>query len=122
MNVLLGLAGGEESMKTLRQTIDRTQSVGDDLTIAVVEKPGVERSPSAVRDRAEALLEEAGIEAEVHLLDGDPASSLVDFAEEGSFDQLVIGGGTVSQLGKIHLGEITEYVLLNAPITVKLVR
>ncbi len=49
-------------------------------------------------------------------------SSLVDYAEQGEYDQLVIGGGTLSPMGKIQLGPITEFVLLNAPTTVKLVR
>jgi len=54
-------------------------------------------------------------------LEGIP-SALVNYAEQGEFDQLVIGGGTLSPMGKIQLGPITEFVLLNAPTTVKLVR
>ncbi|ELY53188.1 universal stress protein [Natronolimnohabitans innermongolicus] len=122
MNVLVGLVGSDESIKTLRQTVDRTNEVGDDLTVAVVEKPESKRSQAEMVDEAEALLSEAELEAEIVRLEGDPGSALVDYTEQGEFDQLVIGGGTLSPMGKIQLGPITEFVLLNAPTTVKLVR
>ncbi|ARS89073.1 universal stress protein [Natrarchaeobaculum aegyptiacum] len=122
MNVLVGLGGTDEAVKTLRQTIDRTQEVGDDLTVAVVERPEAKRSQEEMYEEADELLEDAGVEAELVRLEGDPGSSLVDYAEQGEFDQLVIGGGTLSPMGKIQLGPLTEFVLLNAPTTVKLVR
>ncbi|THE65247.1 universal stress protein [Salinadaptatus halalkaliphilus] len=122
MNVLVGLGGSDESIKTLRQTIDRTEAVGDDLTVAVLEKPESKRSQEEMQEEAAELLTAADVDADVITLEGDPGSSLVNYAEQGEFDQLVIGGGTLSPMGKIQLGPITEFVLLNAPTTVKLVR
>ncbi|WP_247002792.1 universal stress protein [Halosolutus gelatinilyticus] len=122
MNVLLGLAGSDESITALRRTIERTRAAGDDLTVAIVEKPEAERSQDEMRRQAEDLLSKAGIDAAIERLDGDPGSALVDHAEQGEFDQLVIGGGTLSPMGKIQLGPVTEFVLLNSPITVTLVR
>ncbi|MBZ6495420.1 universal stress protein [Natrinema longum] len=123
MNVLLGLGGSDESVKTLRRTIERTREVGDELTIVVVDKPESKRSQDEMYQQALDSLEEADItDVEVEKLEGDPGSALVNYAEQGDFDQLVIGGGTLSPMGKIQLGPITEFVLLNAPTTVKLVR
>jgi len=122
MNVLVGLGGTDESVKALQRTIDRTAETGDDLTVAVVEKPDTKRSQGEMYETATDLLEEAGLDADIVTLEGDPGSSLVDYAERGEFDQVVIGGGTLSPMGKIQLGPITEFVLLNAPTTVKLVR
>lgn len=123
MNVLLGLGGSDESMTALRQTIDRTRQVeSDDLTVAILEKPESKRSQEEMHEQAAELLAKAGIDAEIVRLDGDPGSALVDYAEQEEFDQVVIGGGTLSPMGKIQLGPIAEFVLLNAPTTVKLVR
>ncbi|MDG5758795.1 universal stress protein [Natronococcus sp. A-GB1] len=122
MNVLLGLAGSDESITALRRTIERTDAVGDDLTVAVLEKADTERSQDEMYRQAEKLLSEADLDAEIERLEGDPGASLVNYAEQGEFDQLVIGGGTISPMGKIQLGSIAEFVLLNAPTTVKLVR
>ncbi|TYL38409.1 universal stress protein [Natronococcus pandeyae] len=122
MNVLLGLAGSDESVTALRHTIERTEQADDDLTVAVVEKSETDRTQEEMYRQAEKLLAEAGLDARIERLEGDPGSSLVDYAEQGEFDQLVIGGGTQSPMGKIQLGSVTEFVLLNAPTTVKLVR
>jgi nucleotide-binding universal stress UspA family protein len=123
MNVLLGLGGSDESVKTLRQTIERTQDVGDDLTVVIVDKPESKRSQDETYQMAVDRLKDVGLdEITVKKLEGDPGSALVNYAEQGEFDQLVIGGGTLSPMGKIQLGPITEFVLLNAPTTVKLVR
>ncbi|SFC71414.1 Universal stress protein family protein [Halobiforma haloterrestris] len=122
MDVLMGLGGSDESIKTLRRTIERTREVDDDLTVAILEKPESKRSQEEMREQAEELLDGTDIDADIVELEGDPGSALVDYAEQGEFDQLVIGGGTLSPMGKIQLGPITEFVLLNAPTTVKLVR
>ncbi|WP_226039366.1 universal stress protein [Natrinema sp. DC36] len=123
MNVLLGLGGSDESVKTLRRTIERTQDVGDDLTVVIVDKPESKRSQDETYQMAVDRLKDVGLdEITVEKLEGDPGSALVNYAEQGEFDQLVIGGGTLSPMGKIQLGPITEFVLLNAPTTVKLVR
>lgn len=122
MKVLLGIGGSDESMKTLRSTIDRTQKTGDDLTVAVIEKPEAERSQAETYDVAAAALEEADLSADLRTLEGDPGVALVDLVDREGYDMVVIGGGTESPMGKIRLGRITEFVLLNAGTTVKLVR
>lgn len=123
MNVLLGLEGSDESMRTLRETVERAAAAGDELTVAIFEKESNPRGRDAVREAAEELSEEHGLDPDVVLIDDDhPASELVHLAEQGEYDRLVIGGGTQSPMGKIQLGPITEFVLLNAQTTVTLVR
>lgn len=122
MNVLLGLAGGDESVTALRRTIDRVREAGDDLTVVVLEKEGATRTPAEMREQAEKLVGEVGIDAAFHTLEGDPGSALVSFAEQGDFDELVIGGGSESPMGKVRIGPVAEYVVLNARLPVTLVR
>jgi nucleotide-binding universal stress UspA family protein len=43
-------------------------------------------------------------------------------AEREGFDRVVLGGGETSPLGKVTLGEIAEFVVLNANVSVTLVR
>lgn len=122
MKVLLGIDGSDESMKTLRKTLDRSREAGDELTVAVVPKEAAKRSQTEMADEARELVADAGLDAEVRVVSGDPGSALVELAERESFDQLAIGGGTQSPMGKIRLGPITEFVLLNANVSVRLVR
>ena len=49
-------------------------------------------------------------------------SDLLELADDGGYDRIVLPGGRRSPLGKIQLGSTLEFVLLNAQTTVTLVR
>ncbi|WP_224267795.1 universal stress protein [Haloprofundus salinisoli] len=122
MKVLLGIGGSEDSYQALERTVERAVAADDDLTVAIVENPNSEATPEEIETRVREQLESAAIDAEIRHVEGDPGSSLVDLAESGGFDQLVLGGGQRSPMGKISIGGIAEFVLLNSHKTVKLVR
>lgn len=122
MKVLLGIGGSQDSLRALDRTIERAQEAGDDLTVAVLDNPespvGVDEVESEVRERLAA----ADFEAELRRLSGDPGSRLVEVAEREGFDRIVLGGGETSPLGKVKLGSIAEFVILNAGVSVTLIR
>lgn len=122
MKTLLGIGGSEDSLYAVKKAIRRAKQAGDDLTIAIVENPEAEPTQTEIRDRIAEELSAAEFDAEITTLSGHPGSELVDLAERGSFDRIVLGGGETSPLGKVKLGEIAEFVLLNARTTVTLIR
>jgi len=122
MRVLLGLAGSDEMDETLREAVDRAAAAGDDLTVAVLEGGDYDRSPDEMETAVEQALADAGVDATIRRVAGDPGSELVRLAEDEAYDRIVIGGGHRSPMGKIQLGSITEFVLLNARVSVTLVR
>ena len=122
MKVLLGIGGSDDSIQALEQVVSRAAAVGDDLTVAVVENPRSPRSREEIAERAERELAEAGISAPIRQIEGDPGSELVDIAEREGFDEIALGGGQTSPMGKINVGSIAEFVLLNARTTVRLIR
>lgn len=122
MKVLCGIGGSDDSFKALDRTIERAAVAGDDLTIAVVENPDSTVSPDDIVQRATSSVDDAGIDAEVRHVEGDPGSRLVEIAEREAFDEIVLGGGQTSPMGKITIGSIAEFVLLNAKTSVTLVR
>ena len=122
MKVLLGIGGSDDSLRALEDTVERAEAAGDDLTVAVVENPRSERSPEVIDERVRTVLAEAGIDAAVRHVDGDAGSQLVAIAEDEGFDMIAIGGGETSPMGKINLGSIAQFVLLNSHVSVKLVR
>lgn len=120
MNVLLGLDGSELSMRALDHAVERARETDDSVTVAVYEgATAVDLDDLA--ERARSRLTEAGLEADVRRLEADPGSGLVELAED-DFDQIVLGGGTISPMGKIRIGDVIEFVLVNAQTTVTLVR
>lgn len=122
MKVLLGIGGSDDAFRALDRTAERVARTGENVTVAVVENPATGTDPDDLVRRVESALDEAGLDVPVRRLEGDPGPALVTLAESEAFDEIVLGGGQVSPLGKIDVGRIAEYVVLNAPVTVTLVR
>ncbi len=122
MNVLLGVDGSEPSMRALEEAIERAQEAGDRVTVAVYEdQDGDGAAREEVVDQVRDRLAATDVDADVTRLDGEPGSKLVELAAD-EYDRIVLGGGTRSPLGKIRLGSVAEFVLLNSSTSVTLVR
>jgi len=120
MRILVGVDDTDQGLRALDRTIERAREAGDEVTVAVYTTgdgslDGIEAS---VRDR----LETRSFDAAVERITGNPGSRLVELAEEGGYDRIVLSGGHRSPLGKIQLGNTLEFVLVNARTTVTLVR
>ncbi|MDS0281959.1 universal stress protein [Haloarcula onubensis] len=123
MDILLGVGGSELSYHALEETVDRAQATGDELTVAIFHNEEVSADTDEIQDRVEATLTETDFDATIRRLEGDsPGSELVALAESERFDRIVLGGGERSTLGKIQLGSIVEFVLLNSQTPVTLIR
>lgn len=122
MKVLLGIGGADDSLAALHRTVERVQTVGDDLTVAILNNPESTRSMDEIEAEVRVVLGETDCDADVRRVEGDPGSRLVEIAEREGYDQVVLGGGQQSPMGKIRLGPIAEFVLLNSHVTVTLVR
>lgn len=122
MKVLLGIGGTDDSLEALEKTVTRAKEANDDLTVAILENPESDRTPGELEAAVEKTLDAEEFTAEIRHLSGDPGSSLVELAEREGFEQIALGGGERSPMGKIRLGPISEFVLLNSHVSVKLVR
>jgi nucleotide-binding universal stress UspA family protein len=122
MKVLLGIGGSEDSLRALEKTVRRSIAAGDELAIALVENPRSDMTVDELETRVEEVLAEYDLDAEVRALSGHPGSRLVDVAETDGYEMIVLGGGETSPMGKITMGQIAEFVLLNSHVSVKLVR
>lgn len=122
MKVLCGIGGSDDSFRALDRTVERAAVANDDLTVAVVDNEDSSVAPDDVMERAQEAVDDAGIDADVRRVGGDPGSRLVEIAETEGFEEIVLGGGHTSPMGKITIGSIAEFVLLNAKTSVTLVR
>jgi nucleotide-binding universal stress UspA family protein len=123
MKLLLGVGGSELSYLALTETLERASETGDELTIAIFENEDIDADFDTVRQRVQDHIEESGLAPPIRHIEGaSPGSELVNIAESEEFDRIVLGGGGRSPLGKIQLGPIVEFVLLNAQTPVTLIR
>ncbi len=121
VKLLLGVGGRAESGRALERTVARTRETSDDLTVAVFDD-GDAASLDDVESRVRDALASHGVTAEVRRVERDAGSGLVELAERGGFDRIVLGGGERSPMGKVQVGAVAQYVVVNAPVTVTLVR
>jgi len=119
MKVLLGLAESEFGYRALEETLERAAEAGDDLTVAVY---GSADERAGLLDAVRTRRSPEGPEPDVVELEEPAGPALVELADTGDFDRLVIAGGYRSPMGKIQLGEVAEFVLTNAQTSITLVR
>lgn len=122
MKVLLGVGGSSLSFHALDETIERATEAGDDLTVAVFANDAVDATRDDVERRVRETVEQTALTVDIVHIEGDPGSDLVEIANRESYDRIVLGSGKRSPLGKIQLGSVAEFVLLNAQTPVTLVR
>ena len=118
MKLLLGIGDGDDAAAALDAVAARAREAGDEVTVAVYAETDIGAVVARVREH----LDELGFEAGVERVDGDPGSQLVERADAGEYDRLVIPGGTRSPMGKVRLSDAAEFVLLNARTSVTLLR
>jgi nucleotide-binding universal stress UspA family protein len=121
MKILLGLGGRADGFDALEATLEQARQAGDDLTVAVLDTASDEDPENVARTVRERVADNR-VDADVRTLSGHPGSVLTELAEQEGFDRIVLGGGERTPLGKITLGEVAEFVLLNADVSVTLVR
>ncbi|GCF14107.1 universal stress protein UspA [Haloarcula mannanilytica] len=123
MKLLLGVGGSELSYLALTETLERVSETGDELTVVIFENEDIDADFGTVQQRVQDHIDESGLAPPTRLIeDASPGSELVNIAESEGFDRIVLGGGGRSPLGKIQLGPIVEFVLLNAQTPVTLIR
>ena len=73
----------------------------------------------------EAVVEEAraaGVRAEVHARQGDPADAILDVAEETGADLIVVGNKGMTGAKRFLLGSVPNKVSHHAPCSVLIIR
>jgi nucleotide-binding universal stress UspA family protein len=122
VKLLLGVGGTDDGIRALERTLARVGTTGDEVAVAVFENPASAATPAAVEDDVRERLAAAGVEAPVYRLEGHPGSELIGLAEREGFDRIVLGGGERSPMGKVQVGSVAQFVVVNAPVSVTLIR
>lgn len=120
MHIVLGVGGAEDSFLALRETVRRTATTGDALTVAVLDE--LADDPDRLEREIQETLAPHDVRVKIVHLAGDPGPAITELADSEGYDRIVLGGGRRSPMGKIALGEVAEFVVLNADTSITLVR
>lgn len=118
MNVVVSIDGSDDAFAVLERAVGRARETGDDLTVALVES--ALDDATTVADRVHETLSEASLEAAIEHVADD--GELVELADGERFDRLVVSGGERTPTGKLSFSRTTEFVLMNANVSVTLAR
>lgn len=70
----------------------------------------------------EAVLKEANIEYDLHIIHGEPGPSIIKFADDHHVDLIVMGSRGLNALQEVVLGSVSHKVAQNAKCPVMIVK
>ncbi len=137
MKVLVPTDGSSQAMKAVERALELAEKQGAQVTLMAVAYFGadyLEEMPPNIRDRmqeeakaalkkAQALFEAKKLPVQTVLMTGlVPANLIIQKAQEGQFDRIVVGSTGMSGLSKVMMGSTAAKVVANAPCEVTVVR
>lgn len=119
-------------IEAIRDLPDAGETVRVDLlhVYEEIDSPGDEAGTSYIRELNERIedlqgtpetvglaveeLENAGIEAEVHDVTGDPVSAILEVAEEFDVNAIAVGTRSQTPVGKVVFGSVAQGVIIDS--------
>jgi len=141
-SIVEGTDGSDSATQAVREAVDMAKAVGATLELVSAYAPVSEQRLRAERrdapedmqwainpkqevevslsDAAE-IAREAGVEVNTHAREGDPADAILDVAEEGGADLIVVGNKGMRGAKRFVLGSVPNAVAHRAPCDVTIV-
>ena len=141
--IVVGTDGSQTATEAVRQAVELATAVGGSLEIVSAYEPvpgsrlraEAQQAPPDVQwtinpredvdatlAAAAALAAEAGVTAQVHARQGDPADAILDVAEETGADLVVIGNKGMTGAKRFLLGSVPNKISHHAPCGVLIIR
>jgi len=105
--ILVGTDGSKTAGKAVDRAVDLAKTVGASVTIMTA---GRGDGAQAVVDREAKRHAKAGVKIDTTVVEGDPSSALVDTAEAGGYDLLVVGNKGMTGASRFFLGSVPNKV------------
>lgn len=130
--VLLPSDGSETSLKAAGYAA-RLMKINSDMKLSVLvvvpESSGfksVDRTMddkgSKIMDKTVAIFSNEGLHVETFIEKGDPATLIIQYAEQGNYDHIIMGSRGVSELRGASIGSVSHKVIHLANCRVTLVK
>ena len=141
--IVVGTDGSQTATEAVRQAVELATAVGGSLEIVSAYEPvpgsrlraEAQQAPPDVQwtinpredvdatlAAAAALAADAGVTAQVHARQGDPADAILDVAEETGADLVVIGNKGMTGAKRFLLGSVPNKISHHAPCGVLIIR
>jgi nucleotide-binding universal stress UspA family protein len=119
-NILVGSDGSETAARAVDRAVDLARTLGARVTVLSAGRP--ERAQQVV-DREAARHADSGVEISTRVSEADPTTALIETAERGQHDLLVVGNKGMTGVTRFfHLGSVPNKVSHHLPCTLLIVR
>jgi nucleotide-binding universal stress UspA family protein len=105
--ILVGTDGSKTASKAVDRAVDLAKTLGSSLTIMTAARRG---DGQGVVDGEAKRHAKSGVKIDTLVVEGDPSTALVDTAEEGGFDLLVVGNKGMTGASRFFLGSVPNKV------------
>ncbi len=137
MKVLVATDGSGNSMKAVARALELAEKQGAQVTLISVAYYGtdyLEEMPPNIREKlqdeakgalqkAKALFDAKNLPVETVLMTGlVPANLIIQKAQDGKFDRIIMGSTGMTALDKVVMGSTASKVVAHAPCEVTVVR
>lgn len=137
MKVLVATDGSEHSKKAVARALELAEKEGAEITLMTVAyyaKDYFDEMPLNIQEKLEAearaILAQAKAQFDAKNLKVDtifqagivPANNIIQAAEEGKFERILIGSAGLTGLKKVLMGSTAAKVVAHAPCTVTVIR
>ena len=126
--ILVAIDGSEDAKKALKHAVQLASKFKAGITLLNVQQFKLfELKPSVTKEVGERILSEATIEAKEVKFDkklefGNPAETIINVAEKGRYDLIVVGKRGLSTVKRFFLGSVSDDVSHHAKCSVLVVR
>jgi nucleotide-binding universal stress UspA family protein len=118
--ILVGSDGSKTAAKAVDRAVELARTTGATLTILSAGKH--DRAQKVVKTEA-ARHASSGVAVDTQVVDDDPTAALINAAEHGSYDLIVMGNKGMTGLTRFfHLGSVPNKVSHHLPCTLLIVK
>jgi len=118
-SIIVGTDGSKTAALAVDRAVEMGAASGAKITIASAGPPAKAKQ---VVEAAAARHADAGVEIHTEVLSGDAVSALLDRAETGDFDLMVVGNKGMTGASRFLLGSVPNKISHHIPIALLIVR
>lgn len=117
--ILVGSDGSDRAAKAVARAVEIASAVGASLTVLGAGPPEKLEAPL---DAQVATHEGSGVDIDVRIESGHPAQVLIEIAERGGYDLLVLGNKGMRGLERLMLGSVPNKISHHLPCSLLIVK
>lgn len=123
LEIAIDLAKKYEAKLDIVEVVDSTVFAGAGLAPvpADVIKSVFDKAKADIEDAKKKSMEQ-GVEAEGVIVEGDPASAILEYASKNNVDLIITGSRGLSTLKRIFLGSVSSRLVQEAKVPVLVVK